>query len=69
MIELAPKSNTMMTYDEAILYCQFLEHNGHNDWRMPTKAESDSTEKIWGWFQGRSVIPGHKAVVQPVRDV
>lgn len=38
-IEVAPISKNEMTYEEAILYCQFLEHNGCRDWRLPTLDE------------------------------
>jgi len=34
-------SVTLKTYDEAQTYCQNLEFGGHNDWRLPTKTESD----------------------------
>jgi hypothetical protein len=39
MIELAPITQNKMTYVEAILYCQFLVHLGHRDWRLPTTEE------------------------------
>lgn len=42
MIELAPRSKFLMSYEEAILYCQFLEHNGCRDWRLPTYDEWDT---------------------------
>lgn len=38
-IEVAPRSKNEMTYEEAILYCQFLEHGGYRDWRLPTLDE------------------------------
>ena len=38
MIEIAPYANPM-TYDEAVMYCFFLDYNGHKDWRMPTRTE------------------------------
>jgi hypothetical protein len=38
-LQWAPKTKNAMTYDEAILYCQFLEYNGYSDWRLPTRAE------------------------------
>lgn len=39
MIELAPRSKNEMTYAEAVMYCVFLDYNGHTDWRLPTRAE------------------------------
>jgi hypothetical protein len=34
-----PVSQHNMTYNEALLYCQFYNHRGYNDWRMPTQKE------------------------------
>ena len=39
MIEFALRSQNIMTYDEAVLYCLFLDLNGHKDWRIPTVTE------------------------------
>ena len=39
MIEYAQITDDNMTYDEAVLYCQFLDYNGHRDWRLPTLVE------------------------------
>lgn len=39
MIELAPTSDKPMTYDEALMYCMFLEHSGKKGWRLPTVDE------------------------------
>lgn len=33
------KSIGDMSYDAALMYCFFLEYNGHNDWRLPTFDE------------------------------
>jgi hypothetical protein len=55
MIQLAPSSPNIMSYDEALLYCQFLTHSEYNDWRLPTRDE------YWRhagldccWFEGRN---------------
>lgn len=40
MIEFAPQSPTTLTYNQSLLYCQFLEYGGHNDWRMPNLKQS-----------------------------
>lgn len=50
MIEFAPKSKHMITYEEAILYCQFLNYNGHRDWRMPTYDELDHHMTLSSWW-------------------
>jgi hypothetical protein len=71
MIEVAPESKNRMTYNEAIIYCQFLEHNGHTDWRMPTRHEYRSNMMISGWYQDRAsqIHTSILWVVVPVRDV
>ena len=69
MIELASLTENKMTYDEAILYCQFCNHNGHRDWRLPTRDEYGNNDKIWGWFAGRSSAWTVSQKVCPVRDV
>jgi hypothetical protein len=71
MIEVAPITYVKLTYEEAILYCQFLEHNGHRDWRMPTYEEYYHDKNIgakWSWYVGRH--PTYPTgCVYPVRDV
>ena len=48
-LELAPYSPDL-TYDEAVLYCLFCNHDGHNDWRMPTREERDTCDSIRFWI-------------------
>lgn len=43
MIQAAPPTNDDMTYEEAIVYCQFCTHNGYTDWRLPTWDECCSS--------------------------
>ena len=72
MIELAPSSENRMTYNEAILYCQFLDYNGHRDWRLPTKEEYWDTSGLYGWFSGVNHYlwdVDDIGFVTPVRDV
>lgn len=70
MIELAPCANTHITFDEAILYCQFLDYNNHTDWRMPTFEEYCSRDDIVGWCViGDSKWQEGKWRITPVRDV
>jgi hypothetical protein len=66
MIEIAPMSKNKMTYDEAVLYCQFLDYNGHTDWRLPTK---DDHADIWGWHESEVDPIIEKWYVYPVRDI
>lgn len=71
MIQAAPPTNDDMTYEEAIVYCQFCAHNGYTDWRLPTFAEC----KEYGlgydhWWQvDMKFRPGLLAPVNPVRDI
>jgi hypothetical protein len=68
MLELAPEVKQYMTYDEALLYCQFLDHNDHKDWRIPTKAEHDEYGIKACWHTERTdSFPTWN--VCPVRDV
>ena len=70
MIVKALKSNNKMTYEEALLYCQFLDYHGHSDWRMPTHSEWIINDMAWCWFGGRGTIGVfHTYYVLPVRDV
>jgi hypothetical protein len=51
MLEIAPISDEYFTYDNAVIYCQFLEHNGHRDWRMPTWPEHEEySGQLVGWW-------------------
>jgi len=55
--EIAPKSTEIQaTWDNAILYCTFLEVDGKRGWRLPTKEElneiyelENDFEKKWYW--------------------
>ena len=55
--EIAPKSTEIQaTWDNAILYCTFLEVDGKRGWRLPTKEElnqiyesNNDYEPIWYW--------------------
>lgn len=69
MIELAPLSKEELTYDEAILYCTFLDYNGHTDWRLPTRVEYLDVIGISGWYDGRDGEWVPKWKVCPVRDI
>jgi hypothetical protein len=68
MIEIAPKSENKMTYDEALLYCRFCNHNGHTDWRMPYFSEG-TPGAFYGWCTDSFSTPDMKGVVFPVRDI
>lgn len=68
MIEIAEELTELMTYNNAILYCQFLEYRGHNDWRMPTKKECDDYHII-SWCQMIIQFDDGDWAIVPVRDI
>ena len=70
MIEVAPRSGIIMTYEEAILYCVFCDHNGYSDWRMPTFDEYFSEglrNSRVGWYIDRTRDSKVLRKVCPVR--
>ena len=73
MFEVAPKSKRTMTYDEAVLYCLFCNHNGHSDWRLPTQEEFSHANILDSmvWCDGDywQFIKFTSWYVVPVRDV
>lgn len=64
-------SETEMTYAEALLYCRFLDYNGHKDWRMPTNGEYFSTcgEVLGCWYIDRPDALNRSRFVIPTRTV
>jgi|LakMenEpi03Aug12_release.lakeMendotaPanAssembly.Ray.scaffolds.fasta_scaffold673261_2 hypothetical protein len=68
MLELAPPSEKM-TYDEAIMYCFWLEHDGKKGWRMPTHEEWAKTKGImvYTWRQNDHRTMMDTMPVVPVR--
>jgi hypothetical protein len=69
MIEWAPRSKNIMTFDEAVLYCQFLDYGGHKDWRLPTKPEYNSAEHIEGVWYATDTPHTFKWYAWPVREI
>ncbi len=69
MIYVAPTSNNKLTYDDAILYCQFCNHGGYNDWHMPDEDEWLDIE-FSSWFcNDPSARSDQHRPVTPVRTV
>ena len=68
MLELAPLSEEM-TYDEALWYCLWLEHDGKTGWRLPTIAEWANTKGIpvYSWRQNEHRKLFSAMPVVPVR--
>ena len=75
MIEQAPKAPIDMTFEDALLYCRFCDHGGHNDWRMPTQEEYARVHLsgFWCWDTGDFGGVDHKVGatyhVIPVRTI
>lgn len=73
MIDIAPSSSDTMTYDDALLYCQFLEYDGYRDWCMPTEEEwinLDHIQLMSWWCDDVNIKnDGIFLSVVPVRDV
>ena len=76
MLEYAPCSENAMSYEEAVIYCRFCKHNGHNDWRLPTLHEYNQSSTCIDntlycvWLQGDRYE--HEKLgwrVVPVRDI
>jgi|LakMenEpi03Aug12_release.lakeMendotaPanAssembly.Ray.scaffolds.fasta_scaffold00172_89 hypothetical protein len=71
-IEFAPISDNEMSYGEAILYCQFLECNGHKDWRLPTRPEWHKNLDVLlsSWYGSELQVPSSvKNYATAVRNV
>lgn len=71
MIQIAPKTAYEMTYEEALLYCAFCNHNGYSDWRLPTQHEYEGGIGLtMSWYINR--IIAHDTPTwhtTPIRDV
>lgn len=63
MIERAPVSTYKMSYDDAVMYCFLLKHDGKRGWRLPTIREfiTDS------WYEDEP-ISKRQWYCAPVRD-
>jgi hypothetical protein len=70
-VELAPRSENKMSFDEAQMYVLFCRHDGHKNWRFPTREE---WETIHGWetpvwlAEKDNVVTDKDWYVQPIRD-
>lgn len=72
-LQFAPITPVQVTYDEAMLYCFCLKHNGYQDWRLPTLDEYNSYHQLqdsWSWVSNDpSIGQKLKWPACPVRDV
>lgn len=68
MIEKAPRSAEPLSYDDALLYCQFLEYDSHRDWRIPTVDEYHALH-IFGWHYDDPSAGRGTYRVTPVRSI
>ena len=69
MLEFAPISNASLTYDEAVMYCFFLDYNGYCNWRLPTSEEYYSQVRTGAiaWHTNRNLSAWMNLPVIPVR--
>jgi hypothetical protein len=69
-IELAPLSESAMSYTEAKMYCFTLTYDGKIGWRLPSYEEWEIIPHIAGWYENKmasdSTFPRR---VTPVRDL
>lgn len=72
MIEHALMSSSLMTYNEALMYCMFYEQDGKKDWRMPTFEEIQQIPLVL-WTTDdcdyADLNPFFTSLVCPVRDI
>lgn len=72
-VEIAPETENLMTYDDAILYCQFCTYGGYTDWRLPSLDEWYTSNVFFGcWYSGRADQDDYFGIalkVIPVRDI
>ena len=40
MIEFGPRASCKLLFDEALLYCMTLDHEGYCNWRLPNSDET-----------------------------
>ena len=75
MIQMAPRSKTRMTYNEAILNLFMCKHDNKKDWRLPT-----DDEYYWGnayhieesWYKSGGEDFGYDRYdffLTPIRDI
>ena len=75
MIEIAPRSETRMTYDEAILNLFMCNHDAKKDWRLPDEYEyyyGNAREIEASWYKDREIEYIHDQStwhLTPVRDI
>jgi hypothetical protein len=68
-IELAPASDSQMSYNDAILYCFSLNIDGKIGWRLPTLDEYLGTNAM-GWYLHDVLrFGGDLYPITPVRDL
>jgi hypothetical protein len=68
-IEIAPKSDSQMSYNDAILYCFSLNIDGKIGWRMPTLDEYLGTSAMGWYLYDTCRFSGDLYPVTPVREL
>lgn len=68
MIQVAPTVKIWMSYEEAVLYCSFCNHDGYSDWRLPTLEQAHSANIVTNsWYQ--ESVSKLTWYVTPVREL
>jgi len=68
-IEIGPRSQHALSYDDAWLYCACLFHNGQSDWRFPSDDEYMKHSGIDYYSFSEGDTFDELNYVTPVRDV
>lgn len=68
-IEIGPRPNDELSFDEAWLYCACLFHNGCSDWRFPTDDEYMNNSIIDYDSFSQGDILDERNYITPVRDI
>ncbi len=77
-IDVAIDLITRLSYDNAKIYCQFLEYEGYTDWRLPVNGEIRDLSPfltLWGshgfyWINNNYYSQYRRdALTVPVRNV
>lgn len=68
--DIAPRAPGKLSYEDAVLYCFFLNHNGLTGWRLPTSADikrANISRKVWTAEDARYANSTVRKMVQPFR--
>lgn len=75
MIEFGPRASCKLLFDEALLYCMTLDHEGYCNWRLPNSDETvfETLFDVEVWVNENEKFatdnPYQSFYVIPVRDI